>query len=845
MSQQNKVSYAVIPGIRISEKNLLPVFDIIVPSGNGITYERNGDGSVHVYGTAADSSYCEIVNSGKKFILPAGTYTMNMGNATYPAGITISANAYNQDFSYNKYYGDIGSWASQCTFDAVEGTYFSLIITINAGTTIDITLYPQLEAGSVATEYEPYEIIEGFTQKIKKKYLVIDGVTRKLTKKYSCVPKLVGYSEKNLLPKSRNSTVNAGITYTLNADGSIHAHGTATGVSYHNIVNKNNPISLPSGEYNISPGVNLNIGYIAICNVDGNTILASSATVASGKNTRFTILEETQVYIYLRFPANAVVDAVIYPQLERGSVATEYEPYEIWKSFTRLVYSATEDISAAEITLASGTLTYNGSSQTKKVSSVVLNGKTLAEGTDYTVSGNTGINAGSYTLTITGIGDYEGTATAAWSIAKATGKISVSPTTLDILGPAGTTATATITYTGDGSISVKSGSTGVATVTRSGNTVTVESVSDGSATITITLTAGTNYTGASCTISVVTRNPVLTYIGNTTNLGSARAYIAQTSFAGNAMFAGGFTGTSTWNGNTVIDPGTISTIDLYNSSGTRTSTELSEKKYEVAAASTNAHAVFLGGDTNSSKNASSYTSLKAEEFNSSFTRTVHSMPERLMSMAAGALGDTIIYSGGIYSGVMRDSVGAYDPSMTRIDLTALTSSRYNHGAGQVGENLLFAGGGSSNGTVATVNAYSPELTRLSGITNLAKAMDSVKAAKFGIYTIFVGRTTTTDTHAYTIYDSSMTRVKSGTFSGTGALINVASTSERAIVGGFESRNTVDVFDESLTISNMDGLNPSRSYVAAAGVGNTVFFAGGYIANEFNNPSNVVDMFSMT
>ena len=168
--------------------------------------------------------------------------------------------------------------------------------------------------------------------------------------------------------------------------------------------------------------------------------------------------------------------------------------------FLRRAKKLIKDISGAIITLASGTLTYNGSTQTKQVASVVLDGKTLVEGVDYTVSGNTGKNAGNYTLTVTGVGDYEGSVTKLWSIAKATGSISVSPTTVDILGPAGTTSTATITYTGDGAISVASSATGVATVSRSGNTVTVSAVGTGSATITITLAAGTNYTGASCTV---------------------------------------------------------------------------------------------------------------------------------------------------------------------------------------------------------------------------------------------------------------------------------------------------------------------------------------------------------
>ena len=65
-----------------------------------------------------------------------------------------------------------------------------------------------------------------------------------------------------------------------------------------------------------------------------------------------------------------------------------------------------------------GELTYNGTEQTQNV--VVTDGdKILVEGVDYTVTGNTGTDAGEYTLTITGINNYAGEKTLTWNIAKA------------------------------------------------------------------------------------------------------------------------------------------------------------------------------------------------------------------------------------------------------------------------------------------------------------------------------------------------------------------------------------------------------------------------------------------
>ncbi len=63
----------------------------------------------------------------------------------------------------------------------------------------------------------------------------------------------------------------------------------------------------------------------------------------------------------------------------------------------------------AAITLADGALTYNGQEQTKEVTNVTVNGRTLIPGTDYTIVGNTGTDAGEYTITVTGRMNYSGT----------------------------------------------------------------------------------------------------------------------------------------------------------------------------------------------------------------------------------------------------------------------------------------------------------------------------------------------------------------------------------------------------------------------------------------------------
>ena len=83
-------------------------------------------------------------------------------------------------------------------------------------------------------------------------------------------------------------------------------------------------------------------------------------------------------------------------------------------------------------------LTYTGNELTQTVT-VTVNGKTLTVGTDYTVSDLTGTEPGSYPVTVAGTGNYTGTVTKSFEIAKA--DIS-SATISDIDSPVGYTGTA-------------------------------------------------------------------------------------------------------------------------------------------------------------------------------------------------------------------------------------------------------------------------------------------------------------------------------------------------------------------------------------------------------------------
>ena len=114
------------------------------------------------------------------------------------------------------------------------------------------------------------------------------------------------------------------------------------------------------------------------------------------------------------------------------------------------------DISKAAVTLGKGKYTYNGSARNPGVKSVKLGDVVLVSGTDYTVTVPTGRkDAGTYTYTITGKGDYKGTVKASFKIEKANSSIKLAEQSKKYTGKA-------LTYSGK---VTKTGSTGKVTYT--------------------------------------------------------------------------------------------------------------------------------------------------------------------------------------------------------------------------------------------------------------------------------------------------------------------------------------------------------------------------------------------
>ncbi len=109
-------------------------------------------------------------------------------------------------------------------------------------------------------------------------------------------------------------------------------------------------------------------------------------------------------------------------------------------------------IADAVITLEEDSYTYDGSAKTPAVTSVVLNGKTLTVTDEYTIGYSANTAVGTATVTITGEGNYTGTATTTFAI----NKISMTGATIvlaedsyDYDGTAKTPAVTSVTVNGE------------------------------------------------------------------------------------------------------------------------------------------------------------------------------------------------------------------------------------------------------------------------------------------------------------------------------------------------------------------------------------------------------------
>lgn len=286
--------------VKVRRKNLIP-YPYVHSSGfqnSGITFTVNTDGSVTAVGIPTNHSSfifseANVFEAGKKYVLAKGVII-----------------AYQID-GVKKY---VGGYTSQVTITWGDGwtavqVYMQIEPTSEA---VNETIYPFIVEATDTPEYTPY-VADVSSVKVKK----------------------LG---KNLIPfpYANSSQKMAGITFTVNDDGSVTLNGTWDGsgvpvgarIMDFYLIKRSSP--LKAGRYYLSSG--LPSGGTYTYRLFGHIIRADGSQVyySTGETGQYFDIEDGDTIalsIRIGDEIGTVNNLTVYPQIELGSVGTEYEPY--------------------------------------------------------------------------------------------------------------------------------------------------------------------------------------------------------------------------------------------------------------------------------------------------------------------------------------------------------------------------------------------------------------------------------------------------------------------------------------------------------------------------------------
>ena len=208
---------------------------------NGVTFTVNEDKTVTVNGTATDNATLYI---GKIYFTDGTIYHLN--------GAPESSTKSNYCYRYRRNDESIWSDAVACTIQDLSEQTFEVMIVVKSGQTAEnIVFKPMVCYSNVAgSEYKPYtdDLQTQINNIWQNQYDQDDQIATAVlnsgealidikeirdilavVKSDTAVTKAtVGMERKNLLKNTASAVTKNGITFTVNADGSVTAGGTAT-----------------------------------------------------------------------------------------------------------------------------------------------------------------------------------------------------------------------------------------------------------------------------------------------------------------------------------------------------------------------------------------------------------------------------------------------------------------------------------------------------------------------------------------------------------------------------------------------------------------------------------------
>lgn len=159
--------------MNVSGKNLLSYpYNETTKTVNGITFTDNGDGSITVQGTATARSVFWLKHSVDNFVLPKNTPIYISAAKEQIPNVSIGYGRVNGTANIIPVTGAV------VTFDYENFDRIDCNITVDPSSTIDVTLYPQFELGSAATEYEPYHGSTTTITPTPNPYIIPDDISQ-------------------------------------------------------------------------------------------------------------------------------------------------------------------------------------------------------------------------------------------------------------------------------------------------------------------------------------------------------------------------------------------------------------------------------------------------------------------------------------------------------------------------------------------------------------------------------------------------------------------------------------------------------------------------------------------
>lgn len=325
-------------------KNLLPMVSSGFGTRNGVTFTDLGEGKIGAQGTATANTtlvFCSF-SPGERTPISAGTYTLSgsPGSVVYLSFFVYADQETDEVLVSQPSLCDGRTW----TFTLENDAYYGAYLYVAKGLMATERLAPQLERGSVATEYEAYS--GGIPSPSPNR-------PQELNKICDNAGIGVWVTGKNLLrdievPKSHTHN---GITSDYEGNGIFHIHGTFSGTNGGTQLSTtqiNLPLD-PDANYTLS--VKLLSGrppasfhpYLAAASKNNsfmnwlpvaiNSETPVGSVITSTLSARATVKDATTIKQFWIYSFNSdlspyTADFRIQVWLEKGDISTDPEPYK-------------------------------------------------------------------------------------------------------------------------------------------------------------------------------------------------------------------------------------------------------------------------------------------------------------------------------------------------------------------------------------------------------------------------------------------------------------------------------------------------------------------------------------